>query len=611
MVLRRISIHFFLSLFIALSSQSHAAQEESKIIKAHAISMHGTPKYPEDFERFEYTSPNAIKGGELRLDGTGTFDSLNGFISKGTVAGYTGLLYDTLTTGSSDEPFTNYGLVAKTIEYPEDRSWVTYHLNPNARFHDGKPITAEDVAFTFNLLTEEGNPFYKFYYADVSDIQIIDDLTIKFVFRENYSKETVLILGDIPILPKHYWKDRDFNKTSLEIPLGSGPYTVAKIDPGRSITYKRVENYWAEDHPTHKGLYNFDQIRIDYYRDDTVALEAFKAGEYDYRYETSSKVWATAYTGQALESREMIKEEISHQNPTGMQAYIFNLRKPLFQDIELRKAVGLVFDFEWSNTNLFYGTYTRTKSFFSNSDLASSGLPSPEELKLLDPFREQLPDSVFSEVYEPAVSDGKGQNRKNLRKAKQILDSAGYNIIDGELYSPSEEPVKFEILMFQTGFERIHNPFIQALKRLGINVSLRVVDVSQYVNRLRELDFDMITHTMSQSLSPGNEQRDYWGSEAAKASGSRNLMGIANPVIDHLIEVLIQAKTREELLTATHALDRVLLHMHYVIPQWSSRSHRIAYWNKFNRPETAPIYDVRYSTGLMTWWAKPETLEKP
>ncbi len=597
-------------LFIAMTVASQcfaesSAENESAIIKTHAIAMHGEPKYPQGFERFDYTSAHAVKGGKIKLHSRGTFDTLNAFVAKGNQAARLGMIYDTLTVSSADEPFTHYGLIAETIEYPEDRSWAIFNLNKDARFHDGTPVTAEDVVFSFNLLIDKGNPFYGFYYADIVSVSVLNPHRVKFEFKPGASKETLLITGQLNVLPKHFWQDKDFSDATLLHPLGSGPYRIKSIEPGRQIVYERVEDYWAIDHPARKGSYNFNEISVDYYRDGVVALEAFKSGEYDYRRENTSKLWATAYTGSHIDNGSMIREEIAHQNPSGMQAYIFNLRNPIFQDIELRKAIGLVFDFEWTNKNLFYDAYARTESFFENSDLASSGMPSAEELVLLEPFRDQLPASVFGHAYQAPQSSGTDRNRKNLREAKKLLDKAGYQVVDGKLNSPAGERVEFELLMFDPSFERIANPFVKSLKRLGISASLRMVDTSQYINRIRDFDFDMTNLVISQSLSPGNEQRDFWHSSAADKHGSRNRIGIKHPVVDALVDKVIAAKTREELKTATHALDRVLLNLHLVVPHWHSRSHRLAYWNKFQRPEVAPTYDIGYGTGLMTWWVKP------
>jgi microcin C transport system substrate-binding protein len=583
---------------------SQLALAESTIIKTHAIAMHGDPKYGSDFKHFEYVEPKAPKGGTLRLHSIGTYDSLNPYIAKGTPATGLGLIYDTLMTSSADEPFTEYGLLATKVEYPEDRSWVIFHLNPEARFHDGMPVTAEDAAFTFDLLIKEGRPLYAFYYADITSAEALDKHRVKFNFKSNASRETLLITGQLPVLPKHYWKDRKFSESSLEIPVGSGPYKIARIDAGRSIVYERVKDYWGGDHPVQKGHYNFDKMVYDYYRDDVVALEAFKADEYDFRRERISKLWASAYDGDALQSGRIQKEQIPHQNPTGMQCYLFNLRKPIFQDETLRRAIVLAFDFEWANKNLFHNAYTRTESYFSNSELASSGLPSAAELKLLEPHRDKLPPELFTKAFKAPRSTGDDRNRKNLRAAKKLLEQAGYKLGGGQLKSPQGQDIKFDILMTDASSERILNPFIQSLKKLGIMVKLRRVDPSQFIERRRNFDYDMISHVYSQSLSPGNEQRDFWHSASVDSIGSRNLVGISDPVVDDLVAKVIEAHSREELVVATRALDRVLLNRHFVIPAWHISSHRIAYWNRYERPAISPIYDLVYQTGLMTWWAK-------
>ena len=583
---------------------------QQKIIKSHAIAMHGTIKYPENFERFEYTSEKATKGGKLRLFGTGTFDSLNGFIAKGNPADNIELLYDSLMTSAADEPFTQYGLLAQTIEYPEDRSWVTFHLRPNAYFHDGKAITAEDVVFTFNLLITKGNPRYKFYYADIDTAEAIDTLSVKFTFKTNKNRELPLIIGQLPILPKHFWQDKEFDKTSLTLPLGSGPYTVGSIDPGRNITYARKKDYWGKDLAVNKGFYNFDQISIDYYRDANVAIEALKANEYDYRREKSSKFWATAYDVPAVNKQQLIKAEIAHQANSGIQAFVFNLRKSIFKDVALRKAMDYAFDFEWSNQTLFYGAYKRSNSFFSNSEFAATQLPDKKELDLLTPFKNQLPKTVFTEVYTPPVSDGEGRNRNNLRIAKKLLDNAGYYVKDNQLYNASGNAISFEMLLVSPGFKRIVNPFIKSLSRLGITVNVRLVDTSQYINRSRSFDFDMIVHSFRQSESPGNEQQNFWSSSAATIEGSGNLMGIQNPAIDGLVDNILNAKNREDLVIATRALDRALLHNHYVIPQWYNSVARIVYWDKFGIPETSAAYDRFHTVGIFTWWYDQEKANK-
>lgn len=578
-----------------------------KIIRSHGIAMFETPKYPANFKRFDYTSAKSQKGGTLKLHSIGTFDSFNPYIAKGNPESELSLIYDSLTTPSADEPFTEYGLIAKTIEYPADRSWVIFEINPKARFHDGVAITADDVAFTFHLLMEKGSPQYKFYYADVTAVDVLDKYRVKFSFAPKASRELPLTVGQLPVLPKHFWIDKEFNQSNLMVPLGNGPYKIDQFNPGRSITYSRVKDYWAKDLPVRQGLYNFDTITVDYYRDYTIAMEALKAGEYDVRMENVSKLWTTAYTGQAIDSGHLKKVEIKHQNPSGMQAFLFNVRRPQFKNPALRQAMALAFDFEWTNRNLFYSAYERTESFFANSELASSGLPDADELVLLEPFRHDLPASVFNQEYHAPVSSGLHNNRDNLRKAKRILDQAGYKVVDNQLLDPdSGKPVHFEMLLYDIGFKRVVNPFARALTKLGIQMDVRVVDTSQYINRTRQFNFDMLVGSISQSLSPGTEQLDYWHSSSAQTPGSRNLIGVNNLVVDMLVNKIINAQDRKSLVVACHALDRVLLHLNYVIPQWHISYHRVAYWDKFERPDVSPIYDSGYQTGLMSWWVSPE-----
>jgi microcin C transport system substrate-binding protein len=597
-------LFFLLSalLFIPGPGTLPCAASEPDTIVSHAIAMNGVPRYGPGFAHFDYVNPDAPKGGELRASAIGTFDSFNPFISKGVAATGMGLVYDTLTVASDDEPFTQYGLVAETIEYPRDRSWVVFHINPEARFQDGTPITAKDVVFSFDVLTDKANPLYRRYYANVTGAEAVDRLSVKFSFDGTHNQELPLIVGQLPVIPAHAWKDRDFFRTSLDIPVGSGPYRVAGFQAGRSVTYERVSDYWAADLPVCRGRYNFDRIRYDYYRDSTIALESFKAGNYDFRLETSAKDWATMYTGPAFSSGEIVKEEIKNELPQGMQCFAFNTRNPLFSDPRVRLALSQAFDFEWSNTNLFYGQYSRSKSYFSNSELASSGLPSPEELEVLEPFRDQLPPEVFTTPYEPPTTEGGHGIRRNLRRAMRLLKEAGWVVRDKKLVNAAtNEPFTFEILLNSPAFERVALPFTRNLARLGIEASVRLVDTTQYVNRVRDFDFDMIVAVFGQSLSPGNEQRYFWHSSAADMPGSRNYMGIKNPVIDALVDQVITAPTRHDLVVRTRALDRVLLWGHYVIPHWHLKTFRVAYRNIFDRPAVQPRYDL----GLFNWWVKP------
>lgn len=584
------------SLLLVSSTLVQAAASDS-----HGIAMHGDLKYPADFSHFAYANPEAPKGGSFRQAAIGTFDSFNPFIVKGTSASGIGLLFDSLMGRSLDEPFTQYGLLAENIRMPEDRKWVEFDLRETATFSDGTPVRANDVIETFRLLREEGSPFYKAYYKNISNISSLNDgLTVRFDFGEEENLELPLIVGEVPIMSAEYWSTREFAAPSLDPILGSGPYLVGEIDPGRSITYQRNTNYWGADLAVNKGRYNFDQMIYDYYRDSTVALEAFKAGQYDFREENSSKNWATGYTGPAFEDGRAKRELVDDANPAGMQAFIMNTRRDLFTDKRVRQAITLGFDFEWTNANLFYDAYTRSHSFFSNSEMAATELPTPAELEILEPLRGQIPDEVFTEVYRAPTTKGDGRNRTQLRDALKLLREAGWNLDAGTLKNANGDAFVFEILLVQKDFERVVAPFIQNLEKLGMEVSIRIVDVSQYINRLRETDFDMIVGSFGQSSSPGNEQREFWGSEAADQPGSRNLIGIKDPAIDKLVELLIQAPDREQLVLRARALDRVLQWNNFVVPQFHIASHRIAYWDKFGFPETRPTYAL----GLDTWWSK-------
>jgi microcin C transport system substrate-binding protein len=567
--------------------------------------MHGDVKYPSDFKHFDYVNPNAPKGGEIKLAGIGTFDSLNPFILKGITPLGMGNLFDTLTVNSQDEAFSQYGLIAESMEMPKDRSWIIFTLRKQARFHDGSPITPADVVFSMNILKEKGHPFYRAYYRDVKKVEQLGERRVKFTFSEDSeNRELPLIVGQMQILSKAYWSGREFDKTTLESPLGSGPYRIESFEPGRYISYRRVEDYWAADLPVNVGKNNFDVIRYDYYRDTTVALQALKAGEYDFRVENVAKNWATAYNIPAVREGRLIKAEIPHESPTGMQAFVYNTRRPVFQDSRVREALSYAFDFEWINKNLFNGAYTRTKSFFSNSELASSSLPSPEERAILEPFRGRIPDAVFNKVYQPPVTNGSGNNRRNLRQAFRLLAQAGWKVNRaGKLVNNKTGiPLTFEILLVSPTFERVVLPFKKNLERLGIDVKVRTVDNTQYENRVKNYDFDMLVWSFGQSLSPGNEQRNFWNSKIADIPGGRNLAGVRDPVVDELIELVISAPDRKSLIYRTRALDRVLLFGHYVIPHWHLRHYRVAYWNKIARPKISPKYDL----GFDTWWFDPE-----
>ena len=584
------------SLAAALLLLAGAAQAEPR----HAITLYDEPpKYPADFQHFDYVNPDAPKGGLLRQSDIGGFDSFNPFIAKGNAASI-GLIYDSLTYHSPDEPFTEYGLLAEKIDKADDNSYVRFILNPKARFNDGTPVTAEDVVFTFNTLLEKGDPLYRHYYADVAQVVAEDRLNVRFDFKHKDNRELPLILGQLQILPKHWWASRDFSRGGLEPPLGSGPYRISKVEPGSSLEFERVADWWAKDLPVARGLYNFQRIHIDYYRDTQVALEAFKAGQFDINLEYSAKDWNTGYDSPALRAGKFVMQAIPNHNPAGMQGYVFNLRRPLFQDRRVREAIAELFDFEWANKQLFYGAYKRTHSYFENSEMAATGLPSEAELKILEPLRDQLPAEVFTQAFKPPVSDASGIIREQSRKAFQLLTEAGYRIENDKMVGPDDQPLAFEFLNFQPNLERVLLPFKRNLAELGIDMQIRRVDVSQYINRLRSRDFDMTSAIWPQSSSPGNEQREFWHSASADNPGSRNLMGLRDPAIDQLVEGLIRADSREALITHARALDRALLWGHYVVPNYYVDTWRVAYWKRFGRPAVTPLYDF----GLMTWWEK-------
>ncbi|TAJ39754.1 MAG: ABC transporter substrate-binding protein [Reyranella sp.] len=587
------------------------AQTSSKVNVSHGFAMHGTPKYAADAGPPDYLNPNAPKGGAVKLGARGTFDSLHPFIVKSQPAAGITLNWDTLCWNSRDEASTEYGLIAETIEWPEDRSWVAFTLRPQARWHDGSPITVEDVIFTFDILKAKGSPNYAFYYHDVLKAEKVGDRKVLFTFRDNTNKELPLILGQLPVLPSKWWASRDFEKVSLEIPLGSGPYRVDTFDVGRSIAYRRVEDWWAKDLWMNRGRSNFDVVRYEYYRDVTVQFEAFKAGELDIRQENIARNWATAYDIPPVRDGRIQRAEIPHELPTGMQCFAFNTRRDYFKDRRVREAIATMFDFAWTNKNLFYGMYRRNVSFFGNSELASSGLPTPAELKYLEPLRGKIPDEVFTREFKLPESDGTGNVRDLARRALALLKEAGWEIKDGKMTeTKSGKKLAFEMLLSDASFERVVLPYKQNLERIGIDMNVRTVDTAQFKRREDEFDYDMMVEGFGQSLSPGNEQRDFWGSKAADTTGSRNSIGIRNTAIDALIDTLIAAPDRESLITVTRALDRVLLWSHFVVPNWHNNKVFVAYWNRFGRPEQS----ARYAPfAFDTWWideAKDRALQR-
>jgi microcin C transport system substrate-binding protein len=601
----------------------------------HALSLVGGPKYGPDFQHFDWVNPDAPKGGTLRQYAPGTFDTLNPFSDKGVKAEALGVVFDSLFASSPDEPSTEYGLIAECASYPSDYSSVTFKLRPEARFHDGTPITPEDVVFSFEQL-KKANPFYAFYYKNVAKVEKTGDHEVKFTFDVKGNRELPLIVSQLSIVSKAYWEGKDANgkqrtlgETTVEPPLGNGVYKIKSVDTGRSISFERVKDYWAKDLPVMRGQYNFDTLEITYYRDRSPAFEDFKAGRLDFWLENRASAWATQYGFDALKKGLVKKEAIPVKRVAAMQAFAFNIRRPQFADPRVRHAFNLLFNFEETNKKLFYGSYVRLDSFFANSDLQSKGLPQGRELEILNEVKSEVPPEVFTTEWKNPVNAKEGDFRKHQKEALKLLEAAGWKISsepvnDGScgyfckvmraiglssentanvLRNAKGEQMTAEFLISGDTFQQIILPYIQTLKSMGINASVRVVDDAQYKQREDNRDFDIIVDNFAQSNSPGNEQRDFWGSAAADKPGSRNTIGIKNPAVDKLIDKIVFAKDRPDLVAATHALDRVLLWNYYVVPQWYYPYERIAYWNIFGRPKTLPSQTAAM---MQVWWIDPE-----
>jgi microcin C transport system substrate-binding protein len=593
-LLRRLAAAFLLA---ALTTSSQAAP---------ALALGYTPAYPPGFTHFNYVNPDAPKGGELLMSAFGSFDSLNPFLLKGlSAAGLGVLVFESLLEKSLDEPFSMYGLLAEDVSLADDGLSVTFRLRPQARFSDGTPVTADDVKFSFDTLRSTlAHPMYRFYWADVERAEVLDVRTVRFVFKRT-NPELHLILGEMPVLSEKWVAGRAFDQLARVAPVGSGPYVVESFAWGKQIRYRRNPDYWAQDLPVRRGMFNFDRITFKYYKDRTVSLEAFKAGEFEFFYENHSKRWARDHEGPRYASGEILKTTIPHHNNAGMQGVVFNTRRALFQDRRVREALGLAMDFEWSNRNLFYGQYTRCDSYFSNSELAARDLPQGEELALLEPYRDQVPPEVFTREFKPPVAGDATKLRANLLRAKQLLEEAGWRVRDGVLVNAEGRPFRFEILLGQKGFERVMAPYVYNLRKLGIQANYRTIDAALYQRRVDTFDFDAVIEVFGQSQSPGNELFNMFHSSSAEREGSNNVAGIKNPVVDALVEKIVYAKDRKSLVTAAHALDRVLLWNHYLVPNWYIGEHRIAYWDRFGRPAVLPLYFEAEPWVLKTWWHKP------
>ena len=578
----------------------------------HALSLFGEVKYPADFKRFDYVNPEAPKGGTVRQIQIGTFDNFNLVVAgvKGSLAAGVQLIYESLMTQSLDEVSTEYGELAEAVSHPEDFSWVTYRLRREAKWHDGKPVTPDDVIFSLNAF-KQNHPQYSAYYRHVVKAEKVGDREIKFSFDAPGNRELPQIVGQLTILPKHWWegtdsegRKRDISATTLEKPLGSGPYRIKEFVPGRTLTLERVKDHWGRDSSTNVGRNNFDELRLEYFRDSTVALEAFKGDQVDWRTENSAKNWATAYDFPAVNDKRVLLEEFPNRSSGIMQAFALNIRRDQFKDPRVRRALNFAFDFEEMNKQIFFGQYKRISSYFDGTELASSGLPEGKELEILEAVRAEVPPEVFTKPYTNPVGGSPEAVRENLREALRLLKEAGYEVRERKLVdSKTGAQFALELLGADPTFERVMLFFKPSLERLGIAVSVRTIDPTQYENRLRSWDFDVVVSSWAESLSPGNEQREYWGSQAADMAGSRNIIGIKNPAIDKLIERLIYAKGRDDLVAATRALDRVLLWNHYVVPQWNYPKVRTARWDRFGRPSELPKYGLSGFPSL--WWSTP------
>lgn len=586
------------------------------IYRQHGYALYGQPHYPADFTHLNYVNPEAPKGGTLRVMGSGTFDTLNPYTLKGTSPVNTGNfqhygiteLNETLMAGSGlydpsgDEPYSAYGLIAESLEFSDDRSWVVFNLREEARFHDGRGITAADVAFSYELLREQGHPNYRSMLQEVERVDVLGEHRIRFVFSRTDNPLLILRLGELPVLPAHHWQNRSFGDTTFQPGLNSGPYRITQVSPGRRLTFERVKDYWGKDLPINRGKYNVDRLEVEFYRDNNVAFEAFKAGEFDIYFDHKASNWSNAYDFPAVRNRQVDKREISHQIPSATQALFFNTRRAPFDQRGMREALGMLFDFEWSNRVLFYDAYRRSQSYYPNSPFSATELPAGQEFLYLNEHREALPRQLFTQPFRLPTTDGRGISRDSLRQAVDLFKEAGWTLRNGRLQNAQGNQLVFEVLLVNPSLERIIQPYRTNLARLGIDMRIRTVDRAQYKSRLDQFDYDMILATLPQSLSPGLEQHGYFHSSQRDVQGSRNYAGIANPVVDDLLEKLLAASNRDQQIAATKALDRVLLWEHYTIPNWYIDYHRIAHREWLKSPATPP-----YSLAIRTWWIMPGT----
>jgi microcin C transport system substrate-binding protein len=602
---------------MGLDAKAQSPQEAQELgdVERHGMSSFGDLKYPAGFSHFDYVDPKAPKGGAFSQigpgtiynQGSGTFNSLNSYILRGDAAQGMELTFASLMARADDEPDAMYGLAARSVRISSDGLTYRFSLRPEARFHDGSPLTAHDVAFSLTTLKEKGHPIITQLLRDFAGCEAVDDATVTARFAPKRARDVPLFVAGLPIFSRAYYGKRPFDETTLDIPLGSGPYEVGRFEAGRYIEYKRVPNWWGADLPVHRGLHNFDSVRFEYYRDRDVGFEGFTAKSYLFREEFTSRIWATRYNFPAVKDGRVKRDVMPDDTPSGAQGWFINTRRAKFANPKLREALGCAFDFEWTNKSIMYGSYDRTHSVFQNSDMMASGKPGPEELALLEPFRGRVSDEVFGEPFVPPVSDGSGQDRVLLRRASQLLQEAGYVIKDRKRISPQGEHLGLEFLIDEPSFQAHHMPFIKNLATLGIDARLRIIDPVQMQQRLKDFDFDLTIQRFSFSATPGDSLRNYFSSQSAAVKGSQNLAGIADPAIDALIDRVIAANSRAELTTACRALDRLIRAGRTWIPHWYKASHWIAYWDTFGRPPTKP----RYARGVLeTWWHDPGKASK-
>ncbi len=600
----------------ALSSPTHAMVRGKPV---HGLSLYGEPKYGPD-QPFDYRNIEAPKGGALHLEAPApTFDSFNAFARKGVPAaglsflGSNGMFVEGLTIYGEDEPFAHYCLLCETMEVAPDNTWIEFTLRAEARFHDGSPVTPEDVIASFDLLREKGLPLHKLYWADVDHAEKTGPLKVKFVFKTGDNSELPLIIGELPVINKKFWEAHDLANSTLDVPVSTGPYKIDSFEQGRFIVFKRDPNYWGKDLAVTRGSYNFDEIRYDYYRDDTVAFEAFKTGGYDVKLENTARRWATGYDFPAVTDGRIKKEVIENGTPIYAQAFTYNMRRAKFADRRVREALNLAFDFESLNKTIFYGQYKRVRSYFQNSDLEAKGLPTQDELKYLEPLRDKVPAEVFTQEFNQPTTDGTGNPRDNLLKAQQLLKDAGWDVVNGQLTNKKTgEAFTFEVIEVQATLDRVILPWFQNLEKLGIKGTLRVIDASQIVNRMTDYDFDVTVAGVNNSLSPGNEQNDFWSSGAAERPGSRNYTGVKDPAVDALIVQMLKAPDRQTLVTISHALDRVLTWNYYLGLMYSNSGDRLAYWTKLQHPDRFPLTGVQSTNAVaMNWWIGSAAAQTP